>query len=305
MPVEDKDWTLLAGMGSGAEEGLADAGIDSYEQAEAACAILAVEIAASGATPLGDGVGASPSATYEVDDLVCFLCLSKNKEAVPRRVFPPPAPQVSIAQDLGLVAPVAAPGARVPSGETLCHARVRSKTAAKPAIVSIAARVLQDILRWVSAPAAGAMSNCCRAWHAGGLFLACAVSERRRGVADSVASILSFDAKPARALLDAGATKTDVLRAWACAWDLLDGLPHRACLSFDERLLSMALARMGVKEHLRGDAKDAAARMFLDAGGAHSLAKGPSLAAVEKETLAAIECHVVMMMAPNDSGFWR
>ncbi|CAK0841170.1 unnamed protein product [Prorocentrum cordatum] len=239
VPVEDKDWPLIAGMGSGAEEGLADAGIDSHEQ-------------------------------------------------------------VSIAQDLGLVAPVAAAGASAPSGETLCHARVRGKTAATPAIVSIAAWVLQEILRWVRAPAAGAICNCCRAWRAGGLFLACAVSERRRGVADSVASILSFDAKPVHALRDAGVSKSDVLRAWACAWDLLDGLPPRASLDFDERLLSMALVRMGVKEHLRGDAKkDAAALMFPDAGGEYSLA------AVEKETLAAMECHVVMMMAHNDSGLWR
>ena len=305
MPVDEEDWPLLAGMGSGAEEGLADAGIDSYESAEVARAALATVLAAPGATSSQGGVGAPPEYIYGLDDLVCFLCLSKNKESYTRKVLPPPALPASVVEDLGLAAPVAASGATACPGETRCYARITTKATAKPAIVSILAWVFQDILRWVAAPAAGALCQCCRAWHAGGLFLACALSERRRGVADSVASILSFDAKPAQALLQAGASRSDILRALARAWDLLNGLPPRACLGFDERLLSMALVRMGVKEHLRGDAKDAAGRMFLDAGGEYSLAKGPSLAAVEKKTLAAIERHVLMMMAPNDSGLWR
>jgi hypothetical protein len=61
---------------------------------------------------------------------------------------------------------------------------------------------------------------------------------------------------------------------------------------------------MGFKEHLRGDAKDAVAQMFLDAGGEHSLAREASFAEVEKGQLAEIECHV-LMLAHSDSGLWR
>eukprot|EP00959_Pyramimonas_sp_CCMP1952_P334850 7012054-Pyramimonas_sp.AAC.1 len=67
----------------------------------------------------------------------------------------------------------------------------------------------------------------------------------------------------------------------------------------------MLLARMAVRQQLRGDSKDAAARLLVDASGKDSLAKDPSLAAVDKETPALLECRVVMVRAPNGSGLWR
>ena len=150
-------------------------------------------------------------------------------------ILPPQSPPVSVVEDLGLVVPVAAPGATLCPGETLCHAIIKANTTAKPAIASIVAWVLPEILRWLRVFDAGAVCQCYGAWRARGLFLACALSERRRGVADSVASILSFETKLVQALRGPGASRRIILRAWACAWDWLDGLP-RACLGFDERL---------------------------------------------------------------------
>ena len=39
--IDDKDWKILAGMGSGAETGLEAAGIPNYQEAVAACATTA------------------------------------------------------------------------------------------------------------------------------------------------------------------------------------------------------------------------------------------------------------------------
>ena len=111
MLVEKEDWPLLATMGSGAENGLGDAGIHSYEQARAACDVLTVELAAPGATSPRDGAGVS--ATYGLDELVCFICLSKHREAVSRLTIPPPAAPVSVAEELGMFwRPITLPLAR-------------------------------------------------------------------------------------------------------------------------------------------------------------------------------------------------
>ena len=79
---------MLVGMGSGAMEGLAAAGIETYEQAVAARDCIVKDIAASGANS-------------KLDDAICFLSVSRHKEALLSPGFPEPAPPVSIRDDLG------------------------------------------------------------------------------------------------------------------------------------------------------------------------------------------------------------
>ena len=65
--IDEPDWEILAGMGSGAEAGLQAAGIDDFDGAVEACAVLGRAGAASGAK-------------YQLDDLICFLCLSQHAQ---------------------------------------------------------------------------------------------------------------------------------------------------------------------------------------------------------------------------------
>ena len=88
--VSDEDWELLAGMGSGAEKGVTAAGNIDYEGALEVCAVIS-----------GD-LWANSGAKYEIDDLICFLCLSQNeREVTEGGVLPRPAPPVTVAGDLG------------------------------------------------------------------------------------------------------------------------------------------------------------------------------------------------------------
>ena len=91
--IDEPDWEILAGMGSGAEAGLQAAGIDDFDGAVEACAVLGRSIAVAGAK-------------YKLDDLICFLCLSQHKEAVSNPGMPASAHPVSIEQDLGLDPPL-------------------------------------------------------------------------------------------------------------------------------------------------------------------------------------------------------
>ena len=150
MAVEAGDWEMLVGMRSRARMGLTAAGISTYEEAVAACADLAREVAALGAE-------------CKVDDFICFLSLSQSEEAVASMGFPNLAPPVSVRDDLGLDVPVPAPQAR---------RRIMRKTSVSPAIASILAVVLPEVLRWSDMLAASYVSQCCRAFHAGGLFMA-------------------------------------------------------------------------------------------------------------------------------------
>ena len=160
------------------------------------------------------------------------------------------------------------------------------------------ARVLfPEILRWARAREAARICQCSVGWHGGGLFLAGAVTERRQAVADSVASIFSFDATPAQALREEGATGPDILRALASAWDWVLVLPRGDILNLDERLLSMALARVAFKPLLR-DPEDpvTADGMFAGAAGKYALSQA------ERVALHEMECRVVMLLvAKNDS----
>ena len=159
--VGKEDWTLLATMGSGAEHGLGDAGILSYEQGRAACDVLTRELAAPGATSPRDGAGVC--ATYGLDELVCFLCLSKHREAVSRLTIPPPAAPVSVAEELGVfLAPNYAPPCPL-AWRPLRQARAQRKCprwrtgALCPSPPTLLARVLPEVLRWARAREAAAI----------------------------------------------------------------------------------------------------------------------------------------------------
>ncbi len=104
-----EDWALLVGMGSGAEKGVEAAGL-TYEDAVAACDVVS------------EHVWAASGASYGLDDLVCFLCLSQSREAVGSNILPPPAAPVTVASDLG----DAGSGAQAPRRRR----RFSSKTAA-------------------------------------------------------------------------------------------------------------------------------------------------------------------------------
>ncbi|CAK0883710.1 unnamed protein product, partial [Prorocentrum cordatum] len=66
LSFSERDWLLLAGVGSGAEKGIEAAGYIGYEDAVQICKLISQDLwAASGAA-------------HELDDLICFLCLSQN-----------------------------------------------------------------------------------------------------------------------------------------------------------------------------------------------------------------------------------
>ena len=67
------------------------AGIESFDDAQAACAELRKFPAASGAN-------------FDLDDLICWLCLSQHKEAQAGAKLPAPAEPVTVDADLCLVA---------------------------------------------------------------------------------------------------------------------------------------------------------------------------------------------------------
>ncbi|CAK0884990.1 unnamed protein product [Prorocentrum cordatum] len=66
----ERDWLLLAGMGSGLEKGIEAVGYIGYEDAVQICTLISQDLrAASGAA-------------HELDDLICFLCLSQSDMGV-------------------------------------------------------------------------------------------------------------------------------------------------------------------------------------------------------------------------------
>ena len=157
--------------------------------------------------------------------------------------------------------------------------------------MTLVARVLPEILRWARAREAARICQCCVGWHGGGRFLAGALTERRQAVADSVASIFSFDATPAQALLEEGATGPDILRAFASAWEWAEVLPGGDILNFDERLLSMALARVAFKPLLRDPEDPVTADGVLRVPGKYSLSQA------ERGALCEMEARVLTLLA--------
>ena len=75
--IDPEEWGLVKCIGAGAEKGCEVAEIDSFDDAQAACAELRKLPAASGAN-------------FELDDLICWLCLSLHAEAQARDKLPAP-----------------------------------------------------------------------------------------------------------------------------------------------------------------------------------------------------------------------
>ena len=87
--IDPEEWELVKDMGAGAEEGCEMAGIQSFDDAQAACAELRK-------IPAGSG------ARFGLDDLICWLCLSQHKEAQGGTKLPAPAQPVTVDADLCL-----------------------------------------------------------------------------------------------------------------------------------------------------------------------------------------------------------
>ena len=287
-----EDYEILAGMGSGAEKGLEAAGIDDYDGAVKACGELQSVDAASGA------------ARYKVDDLICFLCLSQHAEAVRNPGMPAPARPVSIEEDLGLDPPpprgLQAPpplvcddpseGAQAAFPPALEDSAVQPRKArrwrahillqplAQPTSRPFAsfalplASVQNDMLPLLPMASALFLVQCCRSLHAGGLFIAGRLADGKKRVADSVADIL-FRPEQYVALLKAGVSSSTCLRTVACAWDWLEKCPS---VFIDERLLPLALLRLGIKYEGRNSDQVGAALKLLG-----SLDEKPALLSFE------------------------
>ena len=237
--IEEPDWKILAGMGSGAEAGLQAAGIDDFDGAVKACA--AVEQSLDGAS----------GAEYKLDDLICFLCLSQHKEAVANPELPAPARPVSIEEDLDLdlllrrciqapplvdfdnpsEAEAQAPSPAPEQGVVLPlnHRRWRAHTLlpqplAQPTwrpLVSFEfplARVEGDMLPWLPIASAISLVQCCRSLRGGGLCLPGLISDGCVRAADSVADAMFHPARVA-ALDKLGFKRSTMMRTVACAWD--------------------------------------------------------------------------------------
>ena len=139
--VDEPDWGLLAGMGLGATKGLKAAGITNYAEAKDACAAVA----------------AATGAEYELDELVCFLCLTQHKEAAHASNLPKIPPPVSLRDDLGLELPTM-PIAASP------RLRITQKTKLARDIAPIMASVLLTIAPYTNAASDAILSQCCRSF---------------------------------------------------------------------------------------------------------------------------------------------
>ena len=295
--IEKPDWEILSGMGPGAEAGLEAAGIEHFDEAVKACAVLQISDAASGAE-------------YKVDDLICFLCLSQHKEAVSNPGMPAPARPVSIEGDLGLdpfpwrhrlvslqaqAAAEAQPASPAPEESAVQPAKARRWRAhllllqplAQPTprpLVSFAfplASVHGDMLPWLPIASAISLVQCCRSLHGGGLCFADRLVDAFRRASGSVAAIPARLLHPGQnlALVKAGVTRSTILRTVACAWDWLEKC-HPALL--DESLLPLALLRLAIRFEGASDHEEAALKLFEPKG------KKPALLSFECRLTTAI-----------------
>ena len=117
--------------------------------------------------------------------------------------------------------------------------------------------------------------------------MASRLAERKRNIADSVASMLTFEAPLATALLRVGVSKSMLLRVLACAWDCQEKCAHHVA---DEDILSLAIVRVSVKLDLHQDVHNIALQ-FLGTN-------------AEKPALPALECRLAMMMW-GEGSLWR
>ena len=249
--VDEEDYELLATMGSGAAKGLENSGIADYEDAKAACSVIT---AASGAE-------------YAVDDLICFMCLSTHKEAVKSADIPELAPPVSVSDDLGLKCPQ-------PLARSAPRFRISKKSEGNLASrTPCLAMAMPELIRWPHIVAAISLSQCCRAYHCNGLYMANRRAEMKLNIADSVAVQLSPEALAVAALLKAGVSRSTLLRTVACALDLVE----KCTPCGDENLMIAALLRLTIKFEVTKEFQDIALELVEP----------------KNEAVNAIECRLV------------
>ena len=259
-----EDWALLTGMGSGAEKGVKAAGNITYEDAVAVCDLVSKDLLAG--------------SDYGLDDLVCFLCLSQNTEAVGCKKLPQPAPPVTVASDLGSLARCA----QVPR-------RCRVKTP-QPALGAAVAAAGSGV-----ASPAGPPARRRPRWDVGLDFIMvllprpdqvrfsrssrielskCLCHVRRWGgqcwqaVRVLVTETLHKDVALTAALTASGVSVGSVCRAVGCGLDLCDRLSSKP-LPADVPLLGLALVRCSLKFELNEDQVKALGENFRAGGCLH------------------------------------
>ena len=227
---------MLTGIGSAAEKGVNASGIPSYNNDVTASAEL----------------GRLAGATYNIDDLICRLCLSQHKEAIDGAELPAPAQPVSIGADLGLSPPAPAEQREDSAEQEQDHAQAAASGAPQqqaphqpearrrrrkwrsrvlrpprptwrsqvlrpppPSSTRTLAAVLPVVLRCSRVADASSLCQTGHELHADGLPLS--VLARAR-VADSVAIVLSPKGPLAAAWLQAGVRSETVEAMRANVW---------------------------------------------------------------------------------------
>ena len=242
------EWDLLTGMGSGAQKGCQVSGIESFKDAQAAVAELRKLPAASGAP-------------YNLDDLICWLCLSQHKEAQAGTKLPAPAAPVSVEADLGVALTSQERGRRLTRKVLLLRTGdpgasqkqvARAKRWARwvwrrPSVATGTcplAAALPVLVQWLPVADASSLCQTCQRLHADGLFGPQPMDATRARVADAVAKTLSLQGPLASALLQAGLSSAAVLALRAQAWRWLSECKH---LGQDADLIGLALLRLSAK----------------------------------------------------------
>ena len=238
------DWTLLAGMGSGAVDGVqAAGGLSSVEEAQRACSCMAQEWAASGAS-----AGASASSTpleYRVDDLICFLCLSGHAEATASPIFPPMPAPISIAEDLGLGSLTPQPLARLSLGR-----RWKRETLVRRARARVHLEALVSVTVWIEFGVAVSVAlwRCCRGLrdalrsHAG--LLQARVWKR-------VANLISDAGAVGVGMLQARVSPTTLSGVRAAALQVFEALPLSIFSLHAHDVLACVVIRVALKMEAR------------------------------------------------------
>ena len=244
--IGPEEWDFLKGMGAGAEKGCEVSGIESFDDAQAACAELRKLPAASGAR-------------FDLDDLICWLCLSMHGEAQAGAKLPAPAEPVTVDADLCLTSQ----GARTRLRRKVFHLphaasgapqeqEARAQEAPQPpgqkaphppgaqrrlCGTSVLTTVLPELVRWLPVTDAGSMCQTCQG-------VLPVLDATRARVADTVAKAVSLQGPLASALLQAGLGSAEVLAMRAQAWRWLDQCNQ---LGQDANSIALALLRLSAK----------------------------------------------------------
>ena len=255
--MDAEEWDFVKCMGAGAEKGCEVAGVESFDDAQAACAELRKLPAASGAN-------------FDLDDLICWLCLSQHKEAHARAKLPAPAEPVTVEADLCLTAqgartrlrrkvshlPHAAPGAPQEHEARAQEAPQPPGAQRRLSGASVLTAVLPELVRWLPVTAAGSMCQTCQE-------LLPVLDATRARIADTVARIVSLQGPLASALLQAGLSSAEVLAMRAQAWRWL-GQCNQHMLSSAEcwQSIALALLRLSAKFILTSEHADICLRIL-------------------------------------------